>query len=94
MAGLGRGLGSLLSESKKAKEDNTVVNEVQVESTAQLQNNENVVISENSVVKIDINKLKPSVYQPRKNFDNESLNELALSIKEHGLLAPLLVKKS
>ena len=94
MAGLGRGLGSLLSESKKAKEENTVVNTVQAENTVQPQNNENIVISENSVVKIDINKLKPSVYQPRKNFDNESLNELALSIKEHGLLEPLLVKKA
>ncbi len=94
MAGLGRGLGSLLSESKKAKEENAVVNTVQSESTVQQQNNENIVISENSVVKIDINKLKPSVYQPRKNFDNESLNELALSIKEHGLLEPLLVKKA
>ena len=49
---------------------------------------------ENIVVLLPIEKLKASVYQPRKAFNEESLNELASSIKEHGLLEPLLVKKS
>ena len=48
----------------------------------------------NKIVELPISILKPSIYQPRKNFDKESLEELSLSIKEHGLLEPLLVKKS
>ena len=51
-------------------------------------------VNDNSVVLLPIEKLKASVYQPRKAFNEESLNELASSIKEHGLLEPLLVKKS
>lgn len=47
-----------------------------------------------SVVELGIDALTTSTYQPRKSFDEESLNELAESIREHGLLEPLLVKKN
>ncbi|PAF45911.1 ParB/RepB/Spo0J family partition protein [Helicobacter sp. 11S02629-2] len=40
---------------------------------------------------LDINLIKPNPKQPRVNFDEESLKELADSIKEHGLLQPVLV---
>lgn len=43
------------------------------------------------VVEIEIDKIKPNPLQPRKVFDNESLQELAVSIQEHGLLQPILV---
>ncbi|KPH53864.1 ParB/RepB/Spo0J family partition protein [Helicobacter pullorum] len=43
------------------------------------------------VVEIEIDKIKPNPLQPRKVFDNESLQELAASIQEHGLLQPILV---
>ena len=33
-------------------------------------------------------------YQPRKVFDEEALNELAASIKEHGVFQPIIVRKS
>ena len=92
MAGLGRGLDSLLSESKKNREEKVRENEV-----AQPLNtiSHDILNSEkNKIVELPISILKPSIYQPRKNFDKESLEELSLSIKEHGLLEPLLVKKS
>ena len=92
MAGLGGGLDSLLSESKKNREEKVRENEV-----SQPLNNisQDILTSEkNKIVELPISILKPSIYQPRKNFDKESLEELSLSIKEHGLLEPLLVKKS
>jgi len=42
---------------------------------------------------VDILKITPCPYQPRKNFDEESLNDLTQSIKEKGILQPLLVRK-
>lgn len=92
MAGLGRGLDSLLSESKKNREEKVRENEVfQPLNTI----SQDILTSEkNKIVELPISILKPSIYQPRKNFDKESLEELSLSIKEHGLLEPLLVKKS
>ncbi len=48
----------------------------------------------NNVKEIDISEIRSNPYQPRKNFNSESLNELANSIKEYGLLQPVIVKKS
>lgn len=46
------------------------------------------------IVLINIDELRSNPYQPRKVFDEESLNELASSIKEHGIFQPIIVKKS
>lgn len=43
---------------------------------------------------IEINKIKPNPHQPRKHFDELTLSELAASIKEHGILQPLIVSKT
>ncbi len=43
------------------------------------------------VVEIDLDKIKPNPLQPRKVFDNASLQELAASIEKHGLLQPILI---
>ena len=43
------------------------------------------------VIEIDIDRIKPNPLQPRKIFDDASLQELATSIEEHGLLQPILV---
>ena len=42
---------------------------------------------------LNINDIKPNVHQPRSFFDDNSIKELAKSIKEQGLLMPILVKK-
>lgn len=48
----------------------------------------------NEVVEINLDELRPNPYQPRKVFDEEALNELASSIKEHGVFQPIIVKKT
>lgn len=45
------------------------------------------------VLTVDINLIKPNKNQPRKTFDEERLMELANSIKEHGIIQPIIVKK-
>ncbi len=42
---------------------------------------------------ISVDKIDTNPYQPRKHFDDDSLNELAKSIKEHGLIQPIVVIK-
>ena len=42
---------------------------------------------------LNLDDLHPNPYQPRKVFDEEALNELASSIKEHGIFQPIIVKK-
>ena len=48
---------------------------------------------ETKVISVAISKISPDPGQPRKTFNDESLEELALSIKEHGIIQPLIVKK-
>lgn len=59
---------------------------------------ENSIIEEaktnDQIVEIDLSELRANPYQPRKNFDEEALNELASSIKEHGVFQPIIVKNS
>lgn len=59
---------------------------------------ENSIIEEaktnDQIVEIDLSELRANPYQPRKNFDEEALNELASSIKEYGVFQPIIVKKS
>lgn len=45
------------------------------------------------IKEIDINEISPADDQPRKNFDEEKIQKLAESIKQHGILQPILVKK-
>ena len=76
-SGLGRGLDALFSDSKSTLE------------TMNSPKNENgEYIIQIPISDIDINK-----DQPRKNFDQESLQELAASIKANGLLQPIAVQK-
>lgn len=46
---------------------------------------------DNGVTEVEIGKVKPNPNQPRKNFDTEALNELASSIKTHGIIQPIVV---
>ena len=58
---------------------------------------EEKIISETSkdeIVNIKLDDLRSNPYQPRKIFDEDALNELASSIKEHGVFQPIIVKKS
>ena len=48
----------------------------------------------NEIVELPLSELRPNPYQPRKKFDDEALEELSLSIKEHGVFQPIIVKKT
>ena len=64
--GLGRGLSSLIGETKV----------------------------ESKINKLLLSDIEPNKYQPRKNFDEENLNDLTNSIKERGVIQPIIVRKS
>jgi len=48
-------------------------------------------IEQNQVVKIPVENIIPNRYQPRKKFNEETLKELAISIKENGIIQPVIV---
>lgn len=50
--------------------------------------------SKEEIIEINLSELRPNPYQPRKLFKDEALQELASSIKEHGVFQPIIVKKS
>ena len=52
---------------------------------------ENESSAQSSVVEIPLESIEPNPYQPRKHFSNESLKELAESIKKDGLIQPIVV---
>jgi len=52
---------------------------------------ENVDVSDVSVVRMQTSRIKPNRYQPRKTFDPAKLQELCESIKQNGILQPLLI---
>lgn len=50
--------------------------------------------SNEEIIEVNLDELRPNPYQPRKVFDENALNELAESIKEHGVFQPVIIKKS
>lgn len=52
------------------------------------------ISDDSAVVELQINDIEPNPFQPRKNFDESSLNELAQSIKSQGVFQPILVRKT
>lgn len=76
---LGRGLEQLFN-------DNLDVEEIEQKIIEEATNED--------IIEVDINELRPNPYQPRKKFDEEALKDLAESIKEYGVFQPIIVKKS
>ncbi|MCK4592140.1 ParB/RepB/Spo0J family partition protein [Candidatus Parcubacteria bacterium] len=76
---LGTGLSSLIP-NKLNKENNTPLEKKKFSSS-------------NEVVKIPIENVAPNPNQPRYYFDEDNLKELSESIKEHGVIQPILVTK-
>ncbi len=52
------------------------------------------VSESDAVAHLDVRDLRPNPYQPRQDFNEEKLQELADSIREHGIIQPLVVRKS
>lgn len=78
--GLGKGLEALFSNSE------IDTKEISVQKTEESE--------QQGISFININDIKPNQNQPRKTFDEEKLEELASSIKEHGLIQPVILRKS
>ena len=55
---------------------------------------DNEIIDENAIKEIKISQIEPNKNQPRKRFDKEKLVALSESIKENGLIQPIIVTKS
>ncbi|MDD3402427.1 MAG: ParB/RepB/Spo0J family partition protein [Hespellia sp.] len=92
--GLGKGIDSLIppTPKKRTETEKTVVKTApKEETTANTEKKEEAVINGEQKVKITL--VEPNREQPRKDFDEDSLLELADSIKQYGVLQPLLVTK-
>lgn len=50
------------------------------------------VQEDDKIVEVSLKQLRPNPYQPRKNFDEQSIQELAESIKQHGVIQPIIVR--
>jgi len=75
---LGKGLEALISELVTSAQDQQTLSSQQD-------------VSVQTVRFVDITKIKPSKWQPRKTFDQEKLQELANSVKQSGIIEPLIV---
>lgn len=83
--GLGKGLDSLIPDKNTKNNTTYQVEEKAVDHPGELNNFGEILVK--------INKVEPNREQPRKEFDEDSLLELADSIKQFGILQPLLVQK-
>lgn len=79
--GLGKGLDSLIVPKTTAAGTNVTADAVVKRADAE------------EVIFVPIGEVEPNRSQPRKHFEEESLQELADSIKQHGILQPLLVRR-
>lgn len=108
--GLGRGLASLIPPKKKIEDKESTTPFQDTASPAEFRNapetrypsTVSVPIfpsapangSNNGVMEISVEKISPNPHQPRFHFDKIKLEELAESIREHGILQPLIVSSN
>lgn len=85
--GLGKGLDSLIPDNKSVK-----INQTETVLRT-LENSDVQVESKSGEQMMNINKVEPNRDQPRKKFEEDALMELSDSIKQFGVLQPLLVRK-
>ena len=76
---LGRGLSALLENAN-----------TDITSNNKLEGEGKVV---GAIANIEISKIETNPFQPRTNFEEDALNELSASIKEHGIIQPITVRK-
>ena len=81
--GLGRGLSALFSDTEEAYEN--------AAKSFTRENAQEFPKDIKGLIEVDIDLVKPNPNQPRKHFDEDALNELADSIKKHGLIMPIVV---
>ncbi len=106
--GLGKGLDALFGNAevsfdppaakkediKKTTDEADEKQEKQKVSASAVKTDKEGDKADNDIAYIDINDIRPNSNQPRKVFDEEKLEELAVSIEEHGLIQPVVLRKS
>lgn len=96
MSALGRGLSSLIPQknnSQEKEEEKEQVNLSQEKPSGLAEVSVEELPKNSSVFLVEIEKISPNPYQPRQVMDRGDLLGLASSIKEHGVLQPLVVSK-
>lgn len=94
--GLGRGLGSLFGDYENyelEKDEKQPENTKENKQTKKSASNNDANIA-NGVLEIEIGLIDRNEEQPRKSFDEKALKELAQSIKQHGIIQPLILQKN
>lgn len=86
-SGLGRGLDSLIPKKKKTPSEYSTPPIISSEEGKEDD-------QQKGVIHLEIDKILPNPYQPRVDFSHQELEDLILSIKEHGILQPLVVTKN
>ena len=90
--GLGRGLDTLIP--KKDNNNNNPVNSNKRKTNKKTATSDDASLElKDKEVLIDINEVEPNRNQPRKVFDEDTIEELADSIKQYGIIQPLIVRK-
>lgn len=89
--GLGRGLSSLIP-SKQASTIEPVHNTDEA-LVRKISGNDDSIRGDKYVIDVDINQIVANPHQPRVQFDDEKLDNLAQSIKMHGIIQPLIVSR-
>ena len=88
--GLGRGLDALFGDVEVSIEPKTEVNENN--KLVDKKDFADKKALDGGISYVSINDIKPNSNQPRKTFDEEKLDELAASIKEHGMIQPIVLR--
>ena len=94
---LGRGLSALIPDSYIKKDMNNPIaddRQAQGSKTENLDSQLENVVLKPGVQIVALSKIAPNPDQPRTHFDDEALEELSISIKEQGVIQPLIVKKT
>ena len=98
--GLGRGIDAFFGGEALFTQDETDQEQVDVKDTAetskQTANEANVEApaTDKMVQEISVEDIRPNPYQPRHQFDEDALNDLAKSIQEQGIFQPITLRKS
>lgn len=91
--GLGKGLDSLIPSGNPRGKKSVVSAEQNTEKTEVVEKIVEKIVEKPVEMKVKIGEVEPNREQPRKKFDEDALLELSESIKQFGILQPLLVQK-
>ena len=100
--GLGKGLGAIFGEDVVKENKEETEKKAKAKAEAKAEDDEvkvkevikEVIVKQPADINVKLSLIEPNKEQPRKTFDEEKINELAESIKNYGVLQPLLVQKN